>query len=293
MKLLNILFLSGLISFFVSCNGSEQNNKNENSGSDTTVTQENVTKEQNAVKEFEGVSALSGKTDFTVHELNRATTFLYSKEGILVGYPNAYEQDTAVKFTNGGVTMIGATDKNKTKTSVRIRFKNNFDEKMLKTKELFAVKGKFNISYSVSEKWGNTLYLKMYDAEFLPVENTKYEELASLDDIILSKPIFCDDLYNLLKTQYENIYNKDKISVTGVYNGTTTSKDGKGNIIETRVDLYDTGYGLRCKVGCAMKEVPDEQMLLNSQNNKQNVTIEGKFAGFWDNAKISNGVLKQ
>ncbi len=292
MKLINILFLSATLSVFLSC-GNSENKKTDTSKNETVTTEQNNKKDEEVKKKFEGLTALAEKTNFTVHELNRASIFLNQKEGILVGYPNAYSQDTVVKFTGSNVIMIGGTDLNKSKTSVSISFKNKFDEKKLKTKKLFAVKGKFSLQYSVSDKWGNTLYLKMYDAEFLPAENTKYEKLNSLDDIDLSKPIFCKDLFNLLKTHYQKIYNKEKISVTGVYNGTTTSKDSKGNIIETRIDLYDTGYGLYDKVGCAMKEVPDEQILLNSQNNKQNITIEGKFAGFWNNAKINDAVIKQ
>ncbi len=267
-----------------SCGNSDKENTNtdENVATDTTAVKETKVE---PVKEFAGISDLAKKNSFTVEELNRALCFLGKKKCILVGYPYAYSQDTISNQSSNNFKMIEGKGVNDSKFKVKITFKNSFDNKSLKTHKLFAVKGTLRIRYRLSDsKWGNSFYFDVYDAEFVDLESDSYDKLTSLDDLDLSKPVFCGDLGTLLFNHFETFAKKDKIDVTGFYNGTTMSRKSDGTTIDVRVDLYDINKGAlegeNPNVGCHMlKELTEEEnaKLKAAQDNNKKVTIEGTF----------------
>ena len=184
--------------------------------------------------------------------------------------------------------MLDGIDNSVDNCSIRIKFKNETEPRMMHIGDLFAVKGKIDISYSVSEEWGNTTRISLTDAEYVDNAEAKGGELKSIEEIDLSKQIFCGDLFSLMDKHYGALAKK-KISVSGRYISTTVSKSLEGEILEIRVDLGDSDN----KVGCEMIDEPNGDDLNAQRAAGKDLVIEGTFSGItFDNPRINGGVLK-
>ena len=249
---------------------------------------ENAVEETTA--EFADIAKLADQSSLTNVELNRLILFLNDKEVTLTGYPYAYPlgEGEEVEFKPNSSDMLDGIDNSVDNCSIRIKFKNETEPRMMHIGDLFAVKGKIDISYSVSEEWGNTTRISLSDAEYVDNAEAKGGELTSIEGIDLSKQIFCGDLFSLMDKHYGALAKK-KISVSGKYISTTVSKSPEGEILEIRIDLGDSDN----KVGCEMVDEPNGDDLNAKRSAGKDVVIEGTFSGItFDNPRINGGVIK-
>jgi len=263
------------------CGGEEDNNTN----TDETAEAVDV-----AQAEFADIADLTGQKSYTPEEFNRVVLFLEEREVILTGYPYAYPlgEGKETEFIPNRTDMLDGIDNSVDNCSVRIKFKNEEETKMMRIGDLFGVKGTLSISYSVSEEWGNTTSIQVKDAEFIDDASQKGGAVSSFEDIDLAEQIFCGDLFAIMDKHYEAL-SKKSVEISGRYHSTTTSKSNDGEILEIRVDLGDYDN----MVGCEMKEETDDGSLSAKRQAGKNVVIAGKFSGItFGNPRISGGVVK-
>jgi hypothetical protein len=261
--------------------GGEDNNTN---------TDETANEDDMVQAEFADIADLSAQKSFTTEEFNRVILFLEEREVILTGYPYAYPlgEGKETEFIPNRTDMLDGIDNSVDNCSIRIKFKNEEETKMMHIGDLFGVKGTLSISCSVSEKWGRTTTIQVKDAEFIDDAEQKGGAVKSFEDINLEEQIFCGDLFALIDKHYETL-SKKSIEISGRYNSSTTSKSSDGEILEIRVDLGDYDN----MVGCEMKEETDSESLSAKRQAGINVVIAGKFSGItFGNPRISGGVIK-
>lgn len=280
MKTLTTLSSIVLIALLTACGNGKTNEGGEPAAENS--------EEVNA--EFADIPKIAVQTTFTTAELNRVVNFLNGKEVTLTGYPYAYPlgKGAEIEFQPNSSEMLDGIDNSVDKCAIRIKFKNETEPRKMHIGDLFAVKGILEISYSVSENWGNTTTISLSEAEYVEKATEKGGTLKSFDDLDLSKQIFCGDLFTLMDEHYSSL-TKKKIKVQGHYLSTTTSKSTGGEILEIRVDLgsYDE------KVGCAMKAEPDEAKLNSTREAGKDALIEGTFSGIvFGSPRISGGLVK-
>jgi hypothetical protein len=279
LKIMPLVFAFALLA--ASCVGDE---------SDNTVMDATTNGDEMAQAEFADIADLSGQKSFTTEEFNRVILFLEEREVILTGYPYAYSlgEGKETEFIPNRTEMLDGIDNSVDNCSIRIKFKNEEETKMMHIGDLFGVKGTLYISYSVSQKWGNTTSIQVKDAEFIDDAEQKGGDVKSFEDINVEEQIFCGDLFAIIDKHYETL-SKKSVEISGRYLSTTTSKSNDGEILEIRVDLGDYDN----KVGCEMKEETDSESLSAKRQAGKNVVIAGKFSGItFGNPRISGGVVK-
>ena len=267
----------------VACGGKNSENKEE-----TTTSNEKELSEEVATSnlQFEDVPTLAGKTVFTTDEFFRTTSFLNEKEAILIGYPYAYPADEEVDFVPNTSVMTDAADNSGATIEVKIKFKDETDPRKMKKGEPFAVKGKLDVGYSVSESWGNAVYITLYDAEFMTVVEGNNAVLNTVGDIDLQLPMNCGDLNRVLNDHYSKLYATPSVEITGPYNNTVTSTTSDGV-------TYNVTLGTNeAPVHCYVIEEPDNDALNEKRNAGEQVTITGKFSGSSYTPSINQGVIK-
>lgn len=263
-----------LVPIFIACGGAENTTENEVGTEAQTETE--------IKKEFEDIDDLMTKNTFTTAEFSRLTTFLYQKEATLVGYPYAYPGDSEVEFVPNTTQMIDGVDNNSMSVKISVTFKNGAENKQLKKGELFALKGKLDVGYNVTEKWGNETYIKLYDAEY--AENTPTESFGAVTEMDLSKPVLLSELYLVMNAHYEKINAKESIEIVDEYNNTSTSTTSYGV-------TYDVVLGNEAPVHCYVTDGPDNDALNAKRNAGEHVKIKGKFGGSGYTPSLINGVI--
>lgn len=256
--------------------------------SDRTANENEQLKEQTS--EFGDIAELLKKSEYTTAEFNRVATFLDGQEMTITGYPYAYPlgEGEEVEFKPGSTQMIDGIDNSVDNVSIRIKFKNEEEPRTMHIGELFGVKGKVEVSYSVS-KFGKTTSISISDAVFIEKAEQKAGGIASVAEIDRDKQIFLGDLYSVMDKHFTAL-NAKSITVSGPFYGKTVSKNlEKTEILEIRIDLGGTDD----KVGCEMLEEPDGDKLSAIRAAGKTISIAGKFSGItWGNPRINGGVMK-
>ena len=292
-KLIFLFLAAGSLIFVQSCgNNNSENNQQSEKDSVMNKSENTEVKETKSVKEFANIPELLKKSDFTAEEFCNVTNFLFQKEAVLLVYPYAYPGNKEVKIHGRNIQMLNKKDNSGKKVSINVKLKIELPEQTVKAGKLLAIKGKLDMGYRVDDKWGNKLTMSIYDAEIIKSEDEGYEGFNSIADLDLSKPVFSGDLANALTSVYETLAAKDLISVTGVYYATTTSKDGNGNILATRVDLGEKAVNPIYKVGCSFDGKVDSDALDAKRTAGEKLTIEGKFGGSAWTPKLSHCKIK-
>ena len=282
-----------LISILAACSGGVEGTK-ENKG--TKNAKENKAQKDKVdihtaelKKPFADVVDLTKKSNLNTVEFNRVVNFLNGSEITLTGHPYAHYRGKAyeIEFKPNSTRMIDAKDNSLKNTEIYIKFKGEPKIRIMKTGDLFTVKGILEVAHSVSE-YGATTRLKLKNAEFIDDIEAKTEKINSLADLNLEKPIFCGDLYSILSQHYLDLA-KNKLSISGAYISTTVSKSLEGEILEIRVDLGNRDN----KVGCEMLTEPNRDTLNAKRSGGKNIIIEGSFSGItFGNPRITGGLLK-
>ncbi len=293
-KLIYFLVAFSLFFFAQSCGNNDSENDNESK--DSLKTENNKTEGETSivsnVKEFAYIPELLKKTEFTAEEFCGITNFLFQKEITLLVYPYAYPGNKEVKIYGKRMQMLSAKDNSIKQVKIGVTFKDELAEQTVSAGKLLAIKGKLDAGYSVSEKWGNAVYIKIYDAELLPSFENSYETFSSIADLDLNNPVFSGDLANALTSVYETLNKKETITLTGIYYSTTTSKDSNGNIINTRVDIGEKAVNPKYKIGCNFDESVNSDELEAQRSAGKKITIEGKFGGSDWNPKLIHCKIK-
>lgn len=273
-----------LIPVIAACGGeqaTEGDVENESTSAETEV----------ATSEFADVAKLTSQSELTNEEFHRITTFLNDKEVVITGYPYAYPLGVGkeVEFKPNSTAMLDGIDNSVDNCSVSIKFKNETETRTMHIGDLFGVKGKLTVSYSLSidDRWPNTTSIKITDAEFIENVETNAGTYKSIEDLDLAKPIFCGDLYSIMHDHYEAL-SKKSVVISGKHNGMTVSKSTSGEVLEVRIDVGDRDS----KVGCEMAD-ETEAGIAKIQGLSGPVKIKGKFSGItFGNPRISGGELK-
>lgn len=261
----SILTTTALCLLFTSCSG-----KVDKTTSDSSAKQSDELVQQQL--EFTDIADLLAKKKYAPHELRRLCTFLYQKEAVITGYPYAYPADKEVQFIPGRTEMIDAKNNSESKVNISITFKGEEEPRTLKMGELFAVKGKLNISYTVHEKWGNSLNFEITDAEFVEEVTDTKNTLSSIAAIDLKQAIFCGDLNTLMTNHYESLVKRGPIELTGDYQLTTTSTNSSGT-------SWNLSIGESPTVFCYTLEEPDNKKLDRLRSEGKQITVHGHFGG--------------
>ena len=280
MKTLTTLFSIILIALLTACGNGNSNDEGESSAENSEETS----------AEFADISKIAAQSTFTTTELNHVVNFLNGKEVTLCGYPYAYPlgKGVEIEFQPNSSDMLDAIDNSSDECAIRIKFKNETEPRKMHIGDLFAVKGILEVSFSVSENWGNTTTISLTEAEYVEKATEKGGTLKTFNDLDLSKQIFCGDLFKLMDTHFNSLAKK-KIKVQGHYLSTTTSKGSNGEILEIRVDLgsYDD------KVGCEMQGEPNEAKLNSVRDAGKDAIIEGTFSGIvFGSPRINRALVK-
>lgn len=247
-------------------------------------------KEVNAVNttsvlEFEDINTLASKSSFSADEFSRVTTFLSGKEITLVGYPNAYPGSKEVEFKINYTSMIDAIDNSLKNIEVSIKFKETGENVMLSAGVLFAVTGKIDIGYTVDEKWGNKMYITIYDASFVETDESKQTAFTSISELDLSKQINISNIYQLMHTHYENLFNKSTIEIVDNYSHTLTSTTSYGT-------HYNVVLGKENLVHCFTTDEPNSEDLNAKRNAGEPIKIIGNFGGCSQTATLKHSTIQ-
>jgi hypothetical protein len=268
-----------IIPLMVACGGNESSQNKSNKGEDSQLT-------TIAALEFEDIEGLFSKTSFSPEEYTRATTFLSGKEISLLGYPYAYPGGKDVDFKLNYTTMLDGIDNSSKTIEVKLQFKEPGENVTIPAAQLFAVKGKLDIGYKVDEKWGNSLYITVYDATFTSVDETNRLSFTKIAEIDITKQVFVGDLVNVMKNYYENFFNKDAFEIIGDYSHTLTSTTAYGTYHNIVLGTSDA------PVHCYLTSEPNNDELTAKRSAGEKIKIMGTFGGASQVATLNNGKLK-